>query len=220
MKKIARAVVRKWPGLERSLVIFHRRFIARFLGYPRFKKLELSVNRANQRSGNKRILVATSLGSHLPAVQMETCLSIALSDRGCDVDILLCDGALPACQMCEPRIFPDQNKFAKVGPSQELCKFCFEPAIARLEKIGLNIKTYSSLIYMLPKYGIIGAAYASLVGCTIQLAFVVYFSRRFVAFRFPVETAARVVAAALFSFAICRHYFWVQSAVHVSSLVS
>jgi hypothetical protein len=53
----------------------------------------------NAKKGQK-ILIATSVGSHLAGTTLESMLAVALTLRGADVHVLLCDAALPACLSC------------------------------------------------------------------------------------------------------------------------
>ena len=55
-----------------------------------------SINRASQ--GDK-VLIATSMGCYEHAVTVESTLAVALTLRKAKVDILLCDRAIPCCQM-------------------------------------------------------------------------------------------------------------------------
>ena len=51
--------------------------------------------------GGPRILVASSMGGYPLGALLESVLAVALTLRGAQVDILLCDGLLPACQLTE-----------------------------------------------------------------------------------------------------------------------
>ncbi|MGD8959193.1 MAG: hypothetical protein PVI27_05050, partial [Desulfobacteraceae bacterium] len=46
-----------------------------------------------------RVLIATSTGGHGMAAPVESLLAMALTLRGANVSILLCDAFLPACSM-------------------------------------------------------------------------------------------------------------------------
>ena len=66
--------------------------------------------------------MATSLGDYEMGVLLESCLSAALRLRDTNVDVLLCDSALNACQMSKiESISP--NIMAKDGPISR-CNSC------------------------------------------------------------------------------------------------
>src|SRR5512143_3521345 len=44
-----------------------------------------------------RVLIATSVGGHVPSTTLESLLAVALTLRGAHVQVLLCDRHLPAC---------------------------------------------------------------------------------------------------------------------------
>jgi len=93
----------------------------------------------------KRVLIATGTGGHKTAIEMELLLGLSLQARGAEVISLLCDEALPACQLCEPRIFPDAASFTKHGP-RSLCNICFRPAKEKYLDIGINARQYSQYL--------------------------------------------------------------------------
>lgn len=93
----------------------------------------------------QKILIATSVGSHLAGTTLESALAIALTLRGANVHVLLCDAALPACLACWSDIYPDHEQFSKEGPVED-CKDCFEPAHKMYMSLGFNIHRYSDFI--------------------------------------------------------------------------
>lgn len=92
-----------------------------------------------------KILIATTVGGHLPATHLESALAVALTLRGADVQILLCDRRLPACLQAQIARFPDAREFAARGPSP-LCDSCYAPAAKMYESLGLKIHRLSDLI--------------------------------------------------------------------------
>jgi len=62
------------------------------------------------------VLIATGIGGHLGMSAMDSLLAVALTLRGAAVRVLLCDQALPACQIAEASWFPDPRRFAAEGP--------------------------------------------------------------------------------------------------------
>ena len=142
--KTAKAI----PALDRYLLLFRRKRLAESNGYPDWKTL---VNSPLKESDNKtsevipkiKVLIATSMGSYLPGMHVESSLGAALTLRSCDVQVLLCDGVLPGCQMCEPRYFHSAIRFVKNGPQKSLCGHCYEPGRKCYESLGLYVHAYS-----------------------------------------------------------------------------
>lgn len=141
--------IRRFPKLDSRLQLLRREILARGGAYPNWRRvLEMSrpvwesATEAS-RSGRRRVLVATGTGSHLAAMQMETTLAAALTLRGAQVEILLCDRLLPACQMCEPRFFSSIRRFVEEGPSKSICVQCHGPARKNYAELGLPIHSYS-----------------------------------------------------------------------------
>lgn len=146
-------LIRKMPTLDSRLQRIRRRNVAKTNGYPNWKGIIetkiLSVvgKKSEKRSDRKsKVLIGTSIGSHLPAVQVESVLAVALRLRNADVEVLLCDGILKACQMCEPRFFPSMKHFIMHGPTKMLCDHCFKPGARCFQDIGVEVKRYSSFL--------------------------------------------------------------------------
>jgi len=85
-----------------------------------------------------KVLVATSMGCYQHAVVFEGVLAAALVLRGAEVDFLLCDSALPCCQM---------TKMANVSSSDLLktdstprCEACQAKGKAEYGGLGLPIR--------------------------------------------------------------------------------
>ncbi len=87
------------------------------------------------------ILVATSVGSQLGGTTMESMLAVALTLRGANVEILLCDETLPACSACWYDIFPDLDAFSKFGPKKD-CRHCYPPARKMYEALGFTVHAF------------------------------------------------------------------------------
>lgn len=139
------AIVRAVPGLDARLLRLRRRMSARS-GYPAWDKIVATEGLPGPPvagASAKKVLVATSIGSHLPAMQMETILAAALRLRGATVDALLCDALLPACQMCEPRFFVEPAELARNGPQKSLCRDCFAPGEKTYGELGIAVHRYS-----------------------------------------------------------------------------
>ncbi|MBW4620682.1 MAG: capsule biosynthesis protein [Cyanosarcina radialis HA8281-LM2] len=94
------------------------------------------------KNGSK-ILIATSIGGDIHSISVESLLAVALTLRGAEVHILLCDGILPACSWCDATFYPDDRIFANNGPKKDLCRSCFPFAQSVLQPLGLTIHRYS-----------------------------------------------------------------------------
>lgn len=150
-KTSAVKVLKSFPRLDSKLQLLRRSILVRGEGYPDWRAV---LSNSNERwddvlagaDGGKKVLIATSIGSHLAAMQMETTLAAALSLRGAHVQALLCDGILPGCQMCEPRFFSNTQRFAQHGPNKDLCGNCFEPGRKVYDDLGIFVHNYSSYL--------------------------------------------------------------------------
>jgi hypothetical protein len=92
------------------------------------------------------VLVATSIGGYPGMAVIEQVLAAALTLRGANVHVLLCDEALPACMFCQTGIYPDMKQFIRYGPSRDLCKSCFKPAAAAYRPFGLTVHRYREFL--------------------------------------------------------------------------
>lgn len=92
------------------------------------------------------ILIATSTGGHPVPVIMDSILAVALTLRGANVHLLLCDKFLDACQQCDMSLFRTGEDFLEHGPVESLCRKCFGPGSEALMALGLQIHFYSELV--------------------------------------------------------------------------
>ena len=91
-----------------------------------------------------RVLVATGTGSHWSMSGFESVLTAALRLRGSNVEVLLCDGVLSACQECEVALFPGRRLvFEGTAP---LCKTCFSPASTMFDELDVPVRTYGEFL--------------------------------------------------------------------------
>lgn len=74
---------------------------------------------------------------------MESLLGVTLTLRHSYVDFLLCDGALPACMMCESNWYVDLNQFVADGP-KDRCAQCHGPGSRMLDRAGLSYLGFKS----------------------------------------------------------------------------
>jgi hypothetical protein len=95
-----------------------------------------------------RVLVAPSVG-HPSMTTLDSVLAVALTLRGARVDVLLCDEALPACQVCLLGQLQNEwvtNEFLAYGPKRELCRTCFSPAEAMFTGLGVRVLRYGDFL--------------------------------------------------------------------------
>jgi hypothetical protein len=92
-----------------------------------------------------RILIATSAGGFVPGVIVESTLAVALTLRGAQVEILLCDELLPACIQGMMHT-SDVETYAKYGPQKHLCRQCFKPGSEAYQSLGLPVHRYSEFV--------------------------------------------------------------------------
>jgi hypothetical protein len=119
--------------------------------YPNWEKLLRSKagvwNQALSRTADgPRILIATSAGGFIPGAIVESTLAVALTLRGAQIHILLCDELLPACIQAMLHFLPSQAEFAAHGPQQRLCAECFQPGFNMYRALGLPIHRYSDFV--------------------------------------------------------------------------
>lgn len=147
IKKISK----HFPRIDSTLLFLRRALLSKFGGYTAWNKLlhgtdspwDAAKCMVNPRN---KVLIATSIGSHLAAVHMESALAVALTLRKAEVHILLCDGILPGCQMCEPRFFKNTGSFVSGGPQKHLCRDCYGPGRKNYEQIGVTVHAYTDYL--------------------------------------------------------------------------
>jgi hypothetical protein len=93
-----------------------------------------------------RVLVATSLGAHLPSTTVESVLAAALRLRGAEPHVLLCDGALPSCMECTLDRIGSAAELADIGPRRALCGGCFAAGASAFDALGIPVHRYSELL--------------------------------------------------------------------------
>lgn len=97
-------------------------------------------------ASGKRVLVATDVGLHFGASRFDSLLAAALTLRDAHVDVLLCDGALPACMIGDISWYPDPRRFAERGPQADFCAHCFAPAAEAWGRLGFVPKKLGAAI--------------------------------------------------------------------------
>ena len=98
------------------------------------------------KTSNRKVLIATSDGAYRGATNVESLLALALTVRGVDVHVLLCDGVLPACQEATLHWYGDDERFAKRGISRIQCDACFAPAAEMYRSLGISVHRYSDYL--------------------------------------------------------------------------
>jgi hypothetical protein len=140
--------IRKAPHLWRATRLARRWYYARRDAYPDWAPLVAASGDAWPRAlaaakGGPKVLIATAIGSYAHAVTLESALAAALTFRGADVHVLLCDEALSACAECEASLYPRVETFAAHGPSRDLCRDCRRPAERVYRDLGLTVHRLS-----------------------------------------------------------------------------
>ena len=143
-----RQFLRRLPALWRASRLARRWYYARRDAYPDWRPLvahdaELWKSARAAAQGGPRVLMATAIGSYAHAVSLESALAAALTFRGADVHVLLCDGTLSACAECEASLYPDIGRFAQHGPARDLCRDCAWPAEQVYAQLGITVHRYS-----------------------------------------------------------------------------
>lgn len=142
--------IRRLPMLWRSTRRARRWYYARHEAYPDWSRSlgdgrEWAEARARA-AGGRRVLLATGIGSYAHAVSLESALAVALTLRGADAHVLLCDSALPACAECEASLYPGVQRFVNDGPAHDLCHDCCWPAERVYRSLGLKVHHYSDWV--------------------------------------------------------------------------
>ncbi len=96
--------------------------------------------------GGPRVLIATAVGGHLPSTTLESLLAVALTLRGADVQLLLCDEQLPACLRSHVTAVPNEQTFIEEGPQGSGCIRCYSSGVAMYNTLGLRVRTLGSLL--------------------------------------------------------------------------
>jgi hypothetical protein len=93
-----------------------------------------------------KILLATSVGAHLPGSILESLLAAALTLRKARIHVLLCDGVLSACQDCVLGSTISERQLARNGPQKKLCSSCFANVRRMFSALQLPVHLYSDYL--------------------------------------------------------------------------
>ena len=118
------------------------------LGFPDWAALTASSAAWPARRPGRRgkVLIATNIGGHGPVGVMESTLAAALALRDAEVEIVLCDAALPACLRAEYSDLPDDTILTQRRLPTTFCPTCQKHGRAMFEPLGLKIRFLSELI--------------------------------------------------------------------------
>lgn len=99
------------------------------------------------RSGVKpRILIATNVGGHSPVCVMESTLVAALTLRGADVHVVLCDGVLPGCLKATIFAVPDPGTLVRYELPKVACAGCHGQGEAVYRWFGVTVHRLGGLL--------------------------------------------------------------------------
>ncbi len=117
-------------------------------GFPDWGRLtSQSAAWARREPGRRgRVLIATNIGGHGPVGVFESTLAAALALRDAEVEIVLCDAALPACLKAEYADLPDDTILTERRLPQTFCPSCMSRGKAMFEPLGLKVRWLSELI--------------------------------------------------------------------------
>jgi hypothetical protein len=119
-----------------------------YVDWGRILRAEQAAWHAARRAarGGPKILIGTSTGGFGFATTAESLLAVALTLRGADVHLLLCDEALPACLFARYIGVADLGKFAEQGLPRSMCEKCFPCGSAAYRQLGLPVHHYGRLL--------------------------------------------------------------------------
>jgi glycosyltransferase involved in cell wall biosynthesis len=100
--------------------------------------------RAAAKKGPK-ILIANSAGLDHHITTIDSLLAVALTLRGADVHVLICDEALPACVMSHHSRVPP-GEFLASESTQQVCGKCFLSGYKVFSALGLTTHRYGQFI--------------------------------------------------------------------------
>ena len=95
-------------------------------------------------SNGQKILIATSMGCYDHAIIVESLLAVALTIRGANVDILLCDRAIPCCQMTKIFNVSPENLLARSDTPR--CDNCVKKGTSAFKPLGIPIHWFNHMI--------------------------------------------------------------------------
>ena len=117
-------------------------------GFPDWGRLTAGSTAWTKRRPGRggRVLIATNIGGHGPVSVFESTLAAALALRDAEVEVVLCDAALPACLRAEYADLPDDSILTERRLPQTFCPTCMSRGRAMFEPLGLKVRFLSELI--------------------------------------------------------------------------
>ena len=94
----------------------------------------------------RKVLIATGGAGYAAAKRVESLLAASLLTEGVEVDVLLCDGALPACFQTTLDFDSNEAKFAAHGTSKLNCITCFKPGRKTFSDVGVRVLNMGELL--------------------------------------------------------------------------
>lgn len=91
-----------------------------------------------------KIGIATMMGGYEHARVLDSVLADALKVRGAQPELILCDAALPACQMTKLSRF-SMEEFVEKG-QQSYCQTCFTKGVGPLGRLGHPVQMFSNYL--------------------------------------------------------------------------
>lgn len=91
-----------------------------------------------------RIAIASSLGLNSTVNTIDGLIAIALTLRGAQVELVFCDGVLPACQVIEHTLVPSVGRIAAHGPHADFCEACIRAGERTYAPTGLKVRRLSA----------------------------------------------------------------------------
>jgi len=100
-----------------------------------------------QARGGERILMATVVGCHTPLSVIESLIAAALTLRGVEVHVLLCDQVLPACLQTVLQNHPDTEVFRNYQYRfTDECANCVSDGLDYFGPLDIKIHYYSDFL--------------------------------------------------------------------------
>lgn len=96
--------------------------------------------------GGPKVLIACGWSGFAGNALIDSLLAVALTLRGADVELLLCDQALPACTLAGIRHYGENDRYARKGPAVLTCDKCFPSGSAMFRPLGLPTHLFSRLV--------------------------------------------------------------------------
>jgi hypothetical protein len=117
-------------------------------GFPDWAALTAESEAWKRRRPGRRgrVLIATNIGGHGPVSVTESVMAAALALRDAEVEIVLCDAALPACLQAEYAQTPDDSVLTERRLAETVCPTCIGRGRRMFEPLGLKLHLLSELI--------------------------------------------------------------------------